>query len=122
MHASPSLLITVGITALLVQPLQWKNCPCVNHCAWDGFGLGGYIYHKFFKWLVLHKMENAFRPGDPILELLALGKQVQNPADSTRLFDTNELHWILREQAKIDAIVNGSDRGHYHLLIGDRGT
>jgi hypothetical protein len=87
------------------------------------FGLGGFIYHKFYKWLVLHKMENAFRPGDPILELLALGKQMQTPADSTRLLDTSELHWILRdEQAKIDAIVNGSDRGHYHLLIGDRGT
>lgn len=34
-----------------------------------------------------------------------------------------ETHWILRdEQAKIDAIVDGTDRGHYHLLIGEKGT
>jgi hypothetical protein len=28
-----------------------------------GFGLGGYMYHRFYKWLVLHKMEKAFQPG-----------------------------------------------------------
>lgn len=88
-----------------------------------GFGFGGYIYYKFYKWLVLHKMEKAFRPDNPVLELMALGKKMPSPADFTRPLDTSEQHWILRnEQAKIDAIVNGSDRGHYHLLIGDRGT
>lgn len=87
-----------------------------------GFGLGGFLYHRFYKWLVLRKMEGAFEPGDPVLELAAIGKQMpmsitsgQEPGD--------EDHWIVRdEQAKIDAIVNGTDRGHYHLLIGEKGT
>jgi hypothetical protein len=83
-----------------------------------GFGLGGYLYHRFYKWLVLHKMEGAFQPGDPVLELAAMGKQV-----STSIASADEEHWILRdEQAKIDAIVNGTERGHYHLLIGEKGT
>lgn len=29
-----------------------------------GFAFGGFMYHKFYKWLVLHKMEGAFKPGD----------------------------------------------------------
>lgn len=86
-----------------------------------GFGLGGYLYHRFYKWLVLHKMEGAFEPGDPVLELAAIGKQVPNTIASGG--PPGDDHWILRdEQAKIDAIVNGTDRGHYHLLIGEKGT
>lgn len=85
-----------------------------------GFGLGGYLYHKFYKWLVLHKMEGAFTPGDPVLELAAIGKQMPNTIASKSEDDD---HWIQRdEQAKIDAIVNGTLRGHYHLLIGEKGT
>ncbi|KUJ14904.1 uncharacterized protein LY89DRAFT_649490 [Mollisia scopiformis] len=84
-----------------------------------GFGLGGYMYHKFYKWLVLHKMEGAFEPGDPVLELAAIGKQMPNAIPTEQGDD----HWILRdEQAKIDAIVNGDERGRYHLLIGEKGT
>ncbi|TVY92511.1 hypothetical protein LAWI1_G007732 [Lachnellula willkommii] len=86
-----------------------------------GFGLGGYLYHKSYKWLVLHKMEGAFEPGDPVLELAAIGKQIPNTIASQS--EEPEAHWILREeQAKIDGIVNGTDRGHYHLLIGEKGT
>jgi hypothetical protein len=87
-----------------------------------GFALGGYLYHRFYKWLVLHKMERAFKPGDPVLELAAIGKQVPTSIASAHISD-DETHWILRdEQAKIDAIVNGTDIGHYHLLIGEKGT
>lgn len=86
-----------------------------------GFGLGGYLYHKFYKWLVLRKMEGAFKPGDPVLELAAIGKQM--PMSIASANDATDDHWILRdEQAKIDAIVNGSEKGHYHLLIGEKGT
>lgn len=91
-----------------------------------GFALGGYAYHKFYKWLVLHKIEGAFKPGDPALELAAMGKEVPNsitadPHDHKRA--PGEVHWIVRdEQPKIDSIVNGTDRGHYHLLIGEKGT
>jgi len=87
-----------------------------------GFGLGGYLYHRFYKWLVLQKMENAFKPGDPVLELAALGKQIPNTIASSQGPEDDD-HWIIRdEQAKIDAIVNGTERGHYHLLIGEKGT
>ncbi|QSZ33433.1 hypothetical protein DSL72_005001 [Monilinia vaccinii-corymbosi] len=81
-----------------------------------GFGMGGYLYHRFYKWMVLHKMEIAFKPGDPVLDLAATTKQM--PAD-----DDGAEHWIHRaEQGKIDNIVNGTDRGHYHLLIGEKGV
>jgi hypothetical protein len=87
-----------------------------------GFGLGGYLYHKFYKWMVLQKMEGAFKPGDPVLELAALGKQVPNSI-ATSSGQENDDHWILRdEQIKIDKIVDGTERGHYHLLIGEKGT
>ncbi|RDL33857.1 p-loop containing nucleoside triphosphate hydrolase [Venustampulla echinocandica] len=87
-----------------------------------GFATGGYMYHRFYKWLVLHKMERAFQPGDPVLELAAIGKEVPNSIAPCKEQEGDE-HWILRdEQAKIDAIVDGTDRGHYHLLIGEKGT
>ena len=87
-----------------------------------GFALGGYAYHKFYKWLVIHKIEGAFKPGDPVLELAAIGKQMSNTVASGQTHDADD-HWILRdEQTKIDSIVNGTNLGHYHLLIGEKGT
>ena len=86
---------------------------------------GGYAYHKFYKWIVLHKIEGAFKPGDPVLELAAIGKQVPNSVTEhgPNCKDDPEDHWIMRdEQEKIDTIVCGLDRGHYHLLIGEKGT
>lgn len=79
-----------------------------------GFGLAGYVYHKSYKSLQLQKIANAFEPGDPVLDLAAFGKEVPPPAHPD--------HWIPRaEQAKIDAIINGNDKGHYHLIMGDKG-
>jgi hypothetical protein len=87
-------------------------------------GLAGYSYHRYYKRLVLKKIENAFQPGDPVLELAALGKSASGT--STHILagdDGNEQNWILRpEQDKIDAIVNGTDKGKYHLIIGEKGT
>lgn len=80
--------------------------------------LAGYGYHKYYKYLVLQKMERAFEPGDPVLELAALGKGLPN-----NVLQGDDQHWIRHaEQKKIDGIVNGKDRGHYHLLIGEKGT
>lgn len=88
-----------------------------------GFAVGGYLYHRFYKWLVIHKMEGAFMPGDPVLDLAAIGKQIPNSITSPPPIRETDEHWILRdEQTKIDNIVNGSSRGHYHLLIGEKGT
>lgn len=63
-------------------------------------------------------MENAFNPGDPVLELAET-----NVGPPATILEENQEHWIRRaEQEKIDAIVDGSNRGHYHLLIGEKGT
>ncbi|SLM35582.1 p-loop containing nucleoside triphosphate hydrolase [Lasallia pustulata] len=81
-------------------------------------GLAGYGYHRYYKYLVLRKMEHAFKPGDPVLELAANRKQTPN-----NILEEGEQYWIPHhEQLKIDAILNGTDRGHYHLLIGEKGT
>lgn len=79
-------------------------------------GMAGYGYHKYYKYLVLQKMENAFKPGDPVLEMAAMDEETSKEK-------TNGLQWIRQtEQAKIDAVVSGRDTGHYHLLIGEKGT
>ncbi|KAF2125663.1 hypothetical protein P153DRAFT_299048 [Dothidotthia symphoricarpi CBS 119687] len=87
----------------------------------------GIGYTKYYKWNVLEKIENAFREGDPVLDLAATGKEV--PREPTR---TEVLHgedddgcdrWIPRdEQEKIDKIVWGETKGRYHLLLGEKGT
>lgn len=88
-------------------------------------GLAGYSYHKYYKWLILHKMENAFRPGDPALEIAGTTTSpaepdVETPNDH---IDEHLTEWALRpEQAQLDAIVGGEERGHYYLLIGEKGT
>ena len=63
-------------------------------------------------------MERAFDPGDPVLELAALGKDVPKNAA-----EEEDQHWIRHaEQMRIERIVDGTDRGHYHLVIGEKGT
>ncbi|KAF2274924.1 uncharacterized protein EI97DRAFT_380676 [Westerdykella ornata] len=89
-------------------------------------GLVGYSYTIYYKHRVLEKIENAFRPGDPVLELAAKGKEVPAkdlPSGAVDLDQPQYDRWITREeQAKIDNIVSGKDRGRYHLLIGEKGT
>ncbi|KAL5113358.1 hypothetical protein ACEQ8H_008762 [Pleosporales sp. CAS-2024a] len=76
----------------------------------------GIGYTKYYKWNVLEKMENAFRDGDPVLELAASGKEVAQSEDDCE-------RWIVRdEQDKIDKIVWGQTKGRYHLLLGEKGT
>jgi hypothetical protein len=82
-----------------------------------GFGLAGYLYHKSYKQVVLKKMAKAFEPGDPVLDLAAIGKDVPLAPG------TADDHWVLREeQAIVDKIVAGRETGHYHLLMGEKGT
>jgi hypothetical protein len=85
-------------------------------------GLAGYGYHRYYKNLVLRKINNAFAPGDPVLDLAAssasmgLGKARASKEEAAE-------NWIERpEQDKIDKILDGSSVGHYHLLIGEKGT
>ncbi|CAJ2509347.1 Uu.00g143730.m01.CDS01 [Anthostomella pinea] len=80
-----------------------------------GFAFAGYAYHKSYKHLQLKKIKNAFKPGDPVLELASIGKEMPVPPDGQ--------HWIMRqEQAKVDAIINGTEKGHYHLFVGEKGS
>ncbi|EAW09657.1 ATP-binding protein [Aspergillus clavatus NRRL 1] len=78
-------------------------------------GAAGYSYHRYYKHLILEKMDNAFSPGDPALEVagVELGKH---------RYHHNE-HWIVREeQSRIDRIIEGRAGGHYYLIIGEKGT
>ncbi|QDS73591.1 hypothetical protein FKW77_001467 [Venturia effusa] len=87
-------------------------------------GLVGYSYNMYYKYHVLKKMENAFAPGDPVLEIIGHGTNAM-PATSVHdeADDEDHDHWIMRhEQETIDRIISGNDRGSYHLLIGEKGT
>ncbi|KAJ5540022.1 hypothetical protein N7513_008354 [Penicillium frequentans] len=78
-------------------------------------GAAGYSYHRYYKYLVLDKMDNAFNPGDPALEMAGVvsGKHEYH----------HQEHWIPRdEQPRIDDIVAGKRAGHYYLMIGEKGT
>lgn len=71
----------------------------------------------YYKKMVLQKMENAFAPGDPVLELAFHGNE-----KAKKLLDEHE-HWVHRpEQALIDEIVAGHNTEHYFLLIGEKGV
>ncbi|KAI1082499.1 hypothetical protein F5B20DRAFT_531552 [Whalleya microplaca] len=79
-----------------------------------GFAIAGYTYHKSYKHLQLKKIQNAFEPGDPVLTLAAIGKEIPAPP--------NAQHWVLREeQTKIDRILDGTIKGHYYLIMGEKG-
>jgi hypothetical protein len=77
-------------------------------------------------------MENAFKPGDPVLDLAGgLSKSPlsdsltdDDDGDEKVAFTTRSSeHWVVRkEQEIIDKIVNGTSQHHYHLLIGEKGT
>ncbi|KAG0124218.1 hypothetical protein HOY82DRAFT_618177 [Tuber indicum] len=74
-------------------------------------GLAGYTYHKYYKRLVLQKIDNAFNQGDPALNM------------ATACYSDNEEPWVMLDaQDKIDSIVSGEQQGHYYLLIGEKGT
>jgi hypothetical protein len=87
-------------------------------------GFAGWSYHRYYKWLVLNKMEKAFRPGDPALEVAGTSSKMdEEDTIATGIADEYIAHWSLRpEQERLDAIVGGHERGRYYLLIGEKGT
>lgn len=85
----------------------------------------GFSYTKYYKYMVLEKMENAFAPGDPVLDLAAIAKRGSATTGERMLTDEEQKaeHWVLRdEQNAIDAIVSGKSKGQYYLLVGEKGT
>jgi hypothetical protein len=90
-------------------------------------GLVGYSYTVYYKRHVIKKMERAFEPGDPVLDIAGSANSALPSSQSEDINDDaddeDRDHWILRhEQDTIDRIVSGKDRGSYHLLIGEKGT
>ncbi|KAF2403695.1 hypothetical protein EJ06DRAFT_536083 [Trichodelitschia bisporula] len=82
-------------------------------------GLVGYSYTLYYKHMVLQKMENAFKPGDPVLVLAGPTKALPDGL----VVPGGHHHWVMRpEQDEIDRIIAGHDKGQYHLLIGEKGT
>lgn len=62
----------------------------------------------------MDKIDNAFNPGDPVLDVA--GATPGNEDYSTE-------SWVVRdEQGKVDDIISGRAKGHYYLLIGEKGT
>lgn len=87
--------------------------------------LVGYSYNRYYKRMVIEKMENAFAPGDPVLDMAATAKRGTATTGQRALSEEEQKseHWVLRdEQATIDAIVSGRLQGQYHLLVGEKGT
>lgn len=76
-------------------------------------GGAGYFYHRYYKRIVLEKIENAFEAGYSSLELAALARHEAE----------DDLFWVPRsEQEAIDSIVQGKHNGHYHLIVGEKGV
>lgn len=58
-------------------------------------------------------MEAAFAAGDPMLELVD-----QDDEDNK-----NKAAWVHREEQDfINAIIDGTEVGHYFLIVGEKGT
>ena len=88
-------------------------------------GLAGYFYHRYYKGLILRKIEKAFAEGYSSLEQAALNRHDASYAATSKVvkkkFETEE--WITREeQVTIDNIVNGTAQGRYYILTGEKGT
>lgn len=87
-------------------------------------GAAGYGYHLYYKSLVLRKMDIAFAPGDPVLDLAgptpsSKDKDIQ---DGDVEKDAGSAWFQQPEQSTIDAIMSGRKRGRYYLLVGEKGT
>lgn len=88
-------------------------------------GLAGYSYHIYYKKMILRKIEKAFEPGDPMLELAALPPptKAKVQGEETGDLELEEEQWVLRpEQVRIDEIISGVRTGRYYLLVGEKGT
>lgn len=89
-------------------------------------GAAGYGYHLYYKSLVLRKMEIAFQPGDPVLDLAAptpSAKYVISDDSDGGGGTPDSFTWFEQpEQHTIDDIVAGRKKGRYYLLVGEKGT
>lgn len=88
-----------------------------------GLGLGGYVYNMYYKKIMLDKIENAFSTGYSSNELVQLGRAAYGTHPDMVQEVLEREYWVPRvDQPMIDAIVDGTRRGRYYLVIGERGT
>ncbi|ETN38079.1 uncharacterized protein HMPREF1541_07703 [Cyphellophora europaea CBS 101466] len=110
-----------------ISPSVWKvfETAATTFASIAILGLAGYSYHLYYKSMVLRKIERAFMPGDPMLDLAT-----SPPLNTAKLLgedaETSDLEndtWILRaEQSKVDDIILGARTGRYYLIVGEKGT
>ncbi|PAV24222.1 hypothetical protein PNOK_0129000 [Pyrrhoderma noxium] len=78
--------------------------------------MGGIAYLEWYKWNVLNKIEKAFEPGyDPALE-------IASHANASSVPGVDEEHLRRKEQDLVDRIISGQEKGHYYLLLGQKGA
>lgn len=88
-------------------------------------GAAGYGYHLYYKSLVLRKMDVAFAPGDPVLDLAAPTPSARDmiTVDGDIAVDNSVEGWFSQpEQQMMDDIMNGTKKGRYFLVVGEKGT
>lgn len=88
-------------------------------------GAAGYGYHLYYKSLVLRKMDVAFAPGDPVLDLAAPTPSAKDmiTVDGEIDVDNSVEGWFIQpEQQMMDDIMNGTKKGRYYLVVGEKGT
>ncbi|QRW25456.1 AAA domain protein [Rhizoctonia solani] len=87
--------------------------------------LGGVAYIEWYKANVLNKIEKAFESGyDPALEWLSQSPHSTNEVDEDGIpiLPQSSRHMKRDEQKIVDSIMEGKDRGHYHLFMGPKGS
>lgn len=88
-----------------------------------GLGLGGYTYNHFYKRTVEKKIEKAFSVGYSSNEKVALGRIAFGDDPNAMKAIMEREYWMPQpEQALVDDIINGKERGRYYLITGERGT
>ncbi|KAF8633274.1 hypothetical protein AX17_004449 [Amanita inopinata Kibby_2008] len=85
--------------------------------------IGGVAYLQWYKWNVLDKMEKAFAAGyDPALELATHHTNMPGYEESEAEGDLWTHKLRRKEQDTIDHIIHGNEAGHYHMLLGPKGS
>ena len=110
-----------------INPTMWKifETAATTFASIAVLGLAGYSYHIYYKQMVLRKIEKAFAPGDPMLDLAAPSPpaKITVLGEDTTDLELEEQHWVARpEQVKVNEIITGARTGRYYLLVGEKGT
>jgi len=96
-----------GISAINPLPVDSESDGDRRSATWDKvrdtvftttatlicLGIAGYGYHKYYKWVTLRKIEKAFQPGDPALDLIP--KVIEQTGEESSKGGDNS-HFVIR--------------------------